>query len=215
MPSSHRLLTASLRRQAASCESVQDIIDIAATAEALAVTALGGALQSVADGDLELDEEQTQVVAAARAAEQAHYDFLAGAGAQALTTDFTLPDPKIITDVPTFLMTVIGLEEAVIAAYMAAAQEFAILNQPDLVQYAVQIAAVEGEHRAHARFYAVGAGLDDEAPNNIAFARGHFDSVKAAASALTDLGWIGGNGAKISYPGPIEVDMSLITQTTP
>ncbi|MER3439010.1 MAG: hypothetical protein C4346_16270 [Chloroflexota bacterium] len=202
-------------RQQSGCESIQDIINIAATAEALAVTAMGGALDAAQKGMLDLNDEQQQVVAAAQAAEQAHYDFLVGAGAEPLTTEFTLPDERIVTDVPTFLKTVIGLEEAFIAAYMAAAQVFAKAGQPELVQYALQTAAVEGEHRAHVRFYALQAGLIDDAPNNIAFAKAKFTSVGAAAKALTDLGWIGGSGAKLTYPGPIEVDMSLISQTTP
>jgi hypothetical protein len=202
-------------RLQSGCESIQDIINIAATAEALAVTAMGGALDAARQGMLDLNDEQMEVVAAAQAAEQAHYDFLVSAGAKPLTTEFTLPDERIITDVGTFLKTVIGLEEAFIAAYMAAAQVFAKAGQPELVQYAMQTAAVEGEHRAHVRFYALQAGLIDEAPNNVAFAKAKFTSVGAAAQALTDLGWIGGSGAKLTYPGPVEVDMSLIGQTTP
>lgn len=203
------------RNLQAACESIEDILNIAATAEALAVTALGGALQAARDGDLDLNDEQQEVIAAARAAEQAHYDFLINAGAKPLTTEFTLPDERIITDVETFLKTVIGLEEAFIAAYMAAAQVFAKAGQPELVQYALQAAAVEGEHRAHARFYALQAGLIDEAPNNVAFAKAKFTSVGAAAQALTDLGWIGGSGPMLTYPGPIAVDLGLIKQTTP
>ncbi|MDQ6834095.1 MAG: hypothetical protein M3008_11910 [Chloroflexota bacterium] len=48
-----RLLAAA----AATCESVQDIINIAATAEAFAVTALGGALDNAAKGKLALNAE--------------------------------------------------------------------------------------------------------------------------------------------------------------
>ena len=212
---SQRILAARLQTTASSCESVQDIINIAATAEALAVTALGGALQSAAAGNLGLNEEQQQVVAAARAAEQAHYDFLVAAGAKALTLEFSLPDEQIVTDVGIFLQTVIGLEEAFIGAYIAAAQAFTAQNQPELVQYALQTAAVEGEHRAHARFYALSAGLITESPNNHAFEKALFGSVTDAATALTDLGWIGGDGAALVYPGELAVDMSLITNVQP
>ena len=41
-----------LAQTAAQCETFQQIIDIAATAEALAVTAIGGAIQSALDGQL-------------------------------------------------------------------------------------------------------------------------------------------------------------------
>lgn len=201
---------------AATCESVQDIINIAATAEALAVTALGGALDSAAKGQLAINAEQQQVVRAARAEEQAHYAFLTGAGAKPLTTTFTVPDPKIVTDPATFLTTVIALEEAFIAAYIAAAQEFAILGQPKLVQVALQIGAVEAEHRAHARFYAIGAGvIKDAVPNNLAFEKALFGSVGEAAAALQKLGFIGGSGPQITYPGPGTIDNMGVTQLQP
>lgn len=204
-----------MRAQAAACETVQDIINIAATAEALAVTALGGALANAGKGDLRLTQEQVQVVAAARAEEQDHYDYLIAAGAKPLTKTFTLPDEAIVTDTPTFLKTVIGLEEAFIAAYMAAAQEFAILKQPDLVEVALQIGGVEAEHRAHARFYAFSAGVITEVPNNIAFEHAMFTTVGAAADALTKLGWINGTGPELAYPGPGTIDFSGIEGRKP
>src|SRR5215211_5726307 len=98
--------SARLRAAAQKRETVQDIINIAATAEALAVTALGGALESARMGNLGLNDEQIQSIEAARAEEQAHYDFLIGAGAEPLTLEFTLPEEKIVTDVATFLTTV-------------------------------------------------------------------------------------------------------------
>jgi hypothetical protein len=208
-------LATKLRAQATACESVQDIINIAATAEALAVTALGGALDNAKNGKLALNDEQQDVVRAARAEEQAHYDFLVSAGAEPLVKEFTLPDEKIVTDVPTFLTTVTALEEAFIAAYMAAAQEFAVAGEQDLVQYALQIGAVEAEHRAHVRFYAFAAGLIDDTPNNVAFEEAKFVSVGAAAKALTDLGFIGGDGTKMTYPGPGEIDNTGIENLKP
>lgn len=199
----------------AACESVQDIINIAATAEAFAVTALGGALDNAAKGMLALNAEQQQTLRAARAAEQAHYAYLTGAGAKPLTTTFTVPDPKIVTDVPTFLKTLIALEEAFIAAYMAAAQEFAILGQAKLAQVALQIGAVEAEHRAGARFYAIQAGVITGTPNDVAFEKSLFTSVGQAAAALQQLGFIGGSGTQITYPGPGAIDNTGVTQLTP
>lgn len=200
---------------AVACETVQTIINIAATAEALAVTALGGALAYAQQGTLALNAEQQQFVAAARFAEQQHFAYLKAAGAQPLTLDFTLPDTKIVTDVPTFLTTVIGLEEAFIAAYLAGAQEFAILGQPDLVRVALQIGGIEAEHRAHARFYAAGAGVVGGPPNNLAFEQAMFTSVGAAAAALQQAGWIGGSGMKLSYPGPGDITNPGVKNLTP
>ncbi len=197
------------------CESVQQIVNIAATAEALAVTALGGALQSAASGRLQLNAEQQQFVRAARAEEEQHFRVLLSMGAHPLTTTFTLPDTRIVTDAPTFLRTVIGLEEAFIAAYLAAAQEFAALGQPHLVQAAMQIGGVEAEHRAHARFYAIGAGVLDGVPNNLAFEQAMFTRVGDAATALQRLGWIGGRGQTITYPGPSRIDTTGVGQLRP
>lgn len=205
MPLHNAALAAMVQASAQQCESVQQIIDIAATAEALAVTALGGAIAEAQAGRLALDAEQIQVLQAARFAEEAHYRFLVSAGAHALTHTFTLPDPAIIADVPTFLNTIIGLEEAFIAAYMAAAQVFAIHGRPDLVAYAMQTAAVEGDHRAHARFYAIRAGVVEGVPNNLAFESALFSSLGEAAAALHALGWIGGSGPQLVYPGPGEI----------
>ncbi len=204
-----------LAQTAAQCETVQQIIDIAATAEALAVTAIGGAIQSALDGQLALNDEQIQFLKAARASEQAHYEVLVGAGAKPLTLTFTIPDPRIVTDASVLLTTAINLEEAFIAAYLAAAQEFAILGQPDLVKLALQIGGVEGEHRAHLRFYAISAGVISGVPNNVAFEKSLFTSVGAAAEALVQLGFIGGDGPEITYPGPGEIDYSGVTQLRP
>ena len=197
-----------LKGGAAGCESVQTIIDIAVTAEAFAVTALGGALQNAAQGKLGLNDNHILHIKAARAAEQAHFDFLTGAGAKPLTTTFTVPDEKIVTDVPTFLKTLITLEEAFIAAYLAAAQEFVVMGEGKLAHVALQIGAVEAEHRAGVRFFAIEAGVLSGTPNDVAFEKSLFTSVGEAAQALKDLGFIGGGGTEISYPGPGEIDYS-------
>jgi hypothetical protein len=200
---------------ASTCESVQQIIDIAVTAEAFAVTALGGALENATNGMLALNAEQIQTLTAARAAEQAHYQYLINAGAHPLTTTFTIPDPKIVTDVPTFLTTLIMLEEIFIAAYIAAAQEFALLGEAELAQVAFQIGSVEAEHRVGLRFYAVVAGIISGTPNDVAFDKAMFTSVQEAATKLQELGFIDGSGPTITYPGPGTIDNTGVSQLTP
>lgn len=206
---------AAMRLQAAACETVQEIINIAATAEAFAVTALGGALASAQQGNLALSAEAVGTLTAARAAEQAHYDYLVGAGAEPLTLTFTVPDEAIITDVGTFLTTLVTLEEAFIAAYIAAAQVFAIRGEARLSQVALQIGAIEAEHRAGARFFAIEAGILSGTPNDVAFEQALFSSVGEAATALTELGFIGGSGTEITYPGPGEIDFTGVTNLQP
>jgi len=204
-----------LEAGAAGCETVQEIINIATTAEAFAVTALGGALANAAAGTLQLSGARIQALTAARAEEQAHYAFLIGAGARPLTTTFTVPNPNIVTDVPTFLLTLISLEEAFIAAYLAAAQEFAVLGQPRLAQIALQIGAVEAEHRVGVRNFAIEEGLLRGTPNDVAFEKSLFTSVGGAAAALKSLGFIGGSGATIVYPGPGPIDTTGVAHLQP
>lgn len=221
LPSGHATLdiTSSdifaVRQQAAACETVQEIINIAVTAEAFAVTALGGALASAEEGNLALTEDAIGTLVAARAAEQAHYEFLVESGAEPLTLTFTVPDEAIITDVSTFLTTLISLEETFIAAYIAAAQVFAIRGEARLAQIALQIGAVEAEHRAGARFFAIEAGILSGTPNDVAFEKALFTSVGEAAAALEELGFIGGSGTEITYPGPGTIDSSGVTNLRP
>lgn len=200
---------------AGKSETVQEIIDIAATAEAFAVTALGGALEHAASGKLALNAEHVRTLTAARAEEQAHYQFLTASGAHPLTTTFTIPDSRIVTDVPTFLRTLISLEEAFIAAYLAAAQEFARMGNARLAQVALQIGAVEAEHRAGLRFFAIQAGVLGGTPNDVAFEKAMFTSVGGAADALKQLGFIGGSGTQINYPGPIAIDTTGVHNLQP
>lgn len=198
-----------------ACGSVQEIINALATAEAFAVSLLGGALENAANGKLALNAEQTQALVAARAQEQAHYAFLVGAGAKPATTAFTLPDPGIATDPAKLLKTLIELEELFVAAYLAAAQEFAMLKEVKWVQHSMAIGAVEAEHRVAVRVLAIEAGTLEGLPNDVAFEKAKFASVGAAAAELKELGFIGGAGAPMNYPGPGVIDNAGVKYLQP
>jgi hypothetical protein len=198
-----------------TCETTQQILNFAATAEAVAVTALGAVIASAESGQLALDAALIPFLQAARAAEQAHYDYLRSAGAVPTTLTFTFPNPALLTDVPTFMTAAIALEELFIAAYAAAAQEFAILGRADLAQVALQIGAIEAEHRLGLRFYAVGGGLLPGTPNDVAFERALFTSGSDALAALAELGFIGGAGAALTYPGPGAINATGMTNLAP
>ena len=204
--------------RAQEAESVQDILDVAATAEALAVTVLGEALASAEAGGYggPLPEAVTAVLRAARAADQAHLDYLRAAGATPLTERFTVPvrssgtPSAVLSDAATLLSTASVLKGALVAAYLAAARTFAELGEPGLVKVAYQIGAVEAEHRVLA---AQVAGI--RPANNVAFAAAMFGTVGDAAQALTELGWLGGDGPTIDYPGPGEIDPGGLSATEP
>ena len=198
-----------------ACESTGEILNMLATGEAFAVTILGLALQNAANGKMTLNAEQQQSLRATRAQEQAHYAFLTEAGAKPSSTTFTVPDLKIVTDATTFMTTLIALEEASVAAYLAASQEFAVLGEVKLAQAALAIGAVEAEHRVAARFFAVEAGVLTGLPNDIAFEQAKFDNVGEAGALLGRLGFIGGSGTPFAYPGPVAIDNTGVKNLKP
>jgi hypothetical protein len=214
-PRSKATELAHVMASAVGCESIQEIMNSAVTAEALGVTLLGVALQNAGAGALALSDDLQKMVKAARAEEQAHYAFLTRSGAQPTTNTFTLPDPRIVTDVPTFLNTLIALEETSSAFYLAAAQEFAILGNSSLAELSLAITAVEAAHRVAFRAYAVDAGVVTGPPNDIAFSKGLYASVSEAIAALRQLGFIGGSGTPLTYPGPGAIDYTGVKDLTP
>lgn len=186
--------------QTTTTESVQTIINIADTAERLAVTLLTAAVNNASQ--LGLSGLLLAFVQAALAEEQYHADYLEAAGAKALTNTFTVPDPKILTDQKTFFHTAEAAETLFIGAYMAAVREFTDLGQPGLAKVAYQIGTVEAEHRAHVRAGMVLTGDSSGLPpNNKAFETDVVKTVGDAATALTSLGFIGGSGTAVTYPG--------------
>jgi hypothetical protein len=205
-----------MQEAAAQSESVSTIINIAATAEALAVSLLGVAIQGASgytgpNGTRGLPSTIVAILKAAQSAEQAHYAFLTKAGARALTLTFNVANPKIATDSTTLYQTIETLETAFQAAYMTAGREFAEMRKPDLVKVAFQIGGVECEHRALARL-ALGAAL----PHNLAFETRMFTQVGHAATALERLGFIGGKGTPIHYQDfEATVDNTGMSHLTP
>ena len=121
-------LASSRLLQSSGCDDIQDFLNLSATAEAFAVTALGGALDNAANGLLAISEEAIGALEAARAAEEAHYQFLLDEGAEPVTLTFTIPDEAILTDPATFWTTLVALEEAFIAHYCAAAQHLSLIH---------------------------------------------------------------------------------------
>lgn len=186
--------------QSTAPESVQDIINIADTAERLAVTLLTAAVGNASQ--LGLTGVLLASVQGALAEEQFHADFLEANGAMALTNTFTIPDPAILTDRHTFLTTLETAEVLFIGAYMAAVREFTALSQPVLAKTAFQIGAVESEHRAIVRAGLVLTGDTSRIPpNNKAFESNVVATVGDAAKMLMQLGFIGGTGTQVMYPG--------------
>lgn len=198
-------------------ESISQIINIAATAEALAVTLTGAVIAGAAkyDGGKGLPPMVVTWVKGIQAEEYAHYQYLVAAGAKPLTTTFTVPQnlAGITNDSKMLLTFVVQAETVFIGAYIAAAQEFTEQGKPDLAKVAYQIAGVEAEHRTLANF-ALGAAP----PNNLGFEKALFQNVAAAAAAVQGLGLLGTSNPAATlrfedFKGG--VDSTGVSQTTP
>jgi hypothetical protein len=192
-------------------EAIKDIVNVASTAEALAVTVLTAAVNNATT--LGLTGLVLNTVQAALVEELAHFQLLRDVlGAKPLTTTFYVPDPKILTDKVTFLSTLEVAENLFIAAYMTAAREFAELGQPTLAKVAYQTGSTEAEHRVMVRAaLALNGDTTRIPPNNKAFETDLLLYVADAVGILKGLGFLGPSGTAASYPG----DAAALTAAGP
>jgi hypothetical protein len=173
----------------------QAILNIADTAEHLAVTYLGYVLAKA-----NLPADQVAILTAARYEEQIHIQTLESFGAKPLTTTFSLPggDLTYVTDAPRALMTIEAAEGIFVGAYLAAVADFAARGNWKFAQFAAETMGVEAEHRTLVRF-----ALAQTPANNLAFENPSVPSVQAAAQVLTQLGFLSPTaGNSYPYPGP-------------
>jgi Ferritin-like domain len=165
-------------------DSIQTILNIAATAEQLGVTFYALALKNA--DELELGKTARADFRAAKVEEQIHLKFLLANGAQPLTGKFSFPyGGNTFMDFDRFISVQQLLETLFVAAYIAAAKEFAMLGRPDLVQAAMQIGTIESEHRAVGRAI---AGL--QPANNRAFSPALLKKVGDAPNVLKQKGFL-------------------------
>jgi hypothetical protein len=155
---------------------VQDIISIAAVAEALATTFYyNGVTRRV--GRL-LEEDDLVYFKAALAQEKDHLDLLVGAGATPPPRTFYFAEGTFAS-VEEFTTVLLALEKAFIGAYAAAIERFCELGEGGLAKLASRILGVEAEHRALGRDVA-----GKRVPNNLCLERAPFTCVSEAADAL-------------------------------
>jgi rubrerythrin len=178
-----------------SNDSVTDILNIACTAETLAITFYGHALAHPNNLPTVNNEANQNYFQAALTQEYEHLMYLHSLGGKTLATKFYFPT-GMFYDEPTFFATASTLEDYFISAYIAAAMDFsgAYSNNitsasPSLIGAAVQIAGVESEHRALLR---VASGANP--PNNRIIESGLLTSVAGAVPVLTNFLQSGGSG---------------------
>lgn len=209
---------------AAGGDSVSDILNVAVTAERLAVTFYSNGV--IHREQLELEDDQLDYIKAALIEEQLHEAFFVAAGGQTLNPSNTYSFPhgeQTFRSLSVFIETQQQLEGVFDAAFIAACKRFAELGQPLLAQIACQIAMVESEHRVLGRAI---LGLDPA--DNWVFGnrQGLTDSVTAAVPVVAQAGYLSptaGNSFKYEpvFPvgqrlrGQLELVNSRIVSRTP
>jgi hypothetical protein len=175
------------RAKPTNSDTLQEIVNIAATAESLATTFYYNALAagtSLPDVNSTANQNYFQ---AATVQEFEHLNYLKiKLGATPVATQFYFPD-NMFTDESVFFSTALLLEEYFISAYLAAALDFSgavssgiTAANPFALGFAVQVMGVECEHRA-----LLGVAANINPPNGIIIETALLDSVAAAVPPLT------------------------------
>ncbi len=180
--------------QPASSDTVQDILNIAATAETLAITFYSKALEKTAALPNVNSAANLNYFQAALTQELEHLQFLQANGGKSVQGHFYFPENMFAKE-SVFFPTASTLEDYFISAYIAAALDFSgayssgiTAANPALIGVAVQIAGVESEHRA---LLNVAANVNP--PNNRIVESALLPSVGAAVAPLTPF-LAGGSG---------------------
>jgi hypothetical protein len=166
-------------------DTLQGDIDIAATAESLAVTFYYHALKAGSALPNVNNAANQNYFQAAITQEYVHLEYLMRLGATPVTTQFYFP-PNMFTDETVFFPTALQLEEFFIAAYLAAALDFsgavaqAIPVNAYALGFAVQVLGVECEHRA-----LLGVAANNTPPNDRIIEAALLKSVNDAVKPLT------------------------------
>jgi hypothetical protein len=202
----------------ASTDTVQDILNIACTAECLAITFY---FNGLTHKNLLPDVNNTanrNYFQAAMVQELEHLDHLKNLGGSPLATKFYFPD-GMFTKESVFFSTASTLEDYFISAYIAAALDFSgsyssaiTTASPYLIGTAVQIAGVECEHRA-----LINVAANINPPNNRLIEQALVKSVQDAVTPLTPF-LAGGSGfstTPLSVPSVSAIEALASPYTTP
>ena len=136
----------------------QTILNLAATAETLAVTFYHAAITAA---QFSVEASALAYLKAALLAEKYHLDFLNANGGKSLTDKFYVP-ATLLSDPAVFVQVGTTAETAFVGAYLAATRRFADLGLPKLAATTAQHACSEAQHLSLLRD--IGGLL----PNNLA-----------------------------------------------
>jgi hypothetical protein len=183
---------------AKNTDTLQEVINIAATAECLAVTLYYHALAAYSKLPDVNSQANQNYFQAAIIQEYYHLHYLKELGATPLATEFYFPD-GMFDDENVFFPTALTLEGYFIAAYLTASLDFsgAISSKittpnPYALGFAVQVMGVECEHRA-----LLGVAGNITPPNNLILERYLLTAVQDAVPPLAPF-----LSASSGYTGP-------------
>lgn len=166
------------------------------TAEGLLVTLLGVARTRASD--LAMDEQTIRLMRAAQCEDEAHANNLVSFGAAPTTGRYSIPDDFFASSA-NVLATWTEIKRLMVSLYLSAARTFGEDGNNDLVELAFQIGTVEAQHLALLRQFA-----GERIPADRAFPEWQFADTAEAMSEFERLGFIGGRGESVTYPGPGE-----------
>jgi hypothetical protein len=199
-------------RTTGNSDTLQGILDIAATAESLAVTFYYQALQNPAGLPNVNSEANRNYFQAALIQEYTHLLYLVKLGGKSLQAAFHFPT-NMFTDETVFFPTSMLLEEYFISAYLAASIDFSgavssgiTTANPYALGFAVQVMGVECEHRA---LLNVASGFNP--PNDRLLEHALLKTVNDAVAPLTPF-LTGGNGFSGPIGRPSEKDCDATAQ---
>lgn len=178
----------------------QTILNLAATAETLAVTFYYSALTAA---KFSVDADAVVYLKYALDAEQYHLDFLKSNGGVALTQKFYVP-ATLLSDPAVFINVGAVAETAFVGAYLAATRRFADLGIPKLAATTAQHACSEAQHLALIR------DIGGLVPNNLALPAPIFLDVSNAVPTLAPF-LQGGSGfiGPVNYPSAAQISAVL------
>jgi len=132
--------------QAPAGDDPQTILNLASTAEALAITSFHSIItQSTFFRNLA--PVYQNYLRSALTQEQVHFDFLVANGARPLANRFFFPN-GILQNLALYVFVTDVLEGVFVGAYLASVRRFAELNRPDLAWTASSVMGIEAEHKA-------------------------------------------------------------------
>ena len=183
-------------------DSVQTMLNVAITAEALATTLVYGVVTQ-STYFRRLPAIHQDALRATLTTEQTHFDILAAEGGRPLITQFFIPD-GLLENIP--LLVTVGdfLETTCIGAYLAATRRFAELNMPIMAEVASQLGGSEAEHRSLIRALGRDVARIPLIPNNIPIERPTLFQVSQAQQVLAPF-LRGGEAFGRRFVGPLPV----------